>query len=493
MVATYDYVDENGELLLQVCRFDPKDFRQRRRDPHKAGWTWSVKGVRQVPYRLPELIQAIALDKMVCIVEGEKDVDALWRIGVPATCNAGGAGKWSATLNDHFRGADVLIVPDHDPRTRDPTTGELRFHLDGRPILPGQDHAQDVARHLSGVAARVRVIDLSKHWLDIPAKGDISDWLTLGHTREDLDALFDQASEYRDAAPASGLGEWNAALDLEPPSPRGWLLGNSFCRGFISSLIGDGGVGKTALRYAQALSLTTGRMLTGEHVFQRCRVLIVSLEDDSVELRRRVLAARLQFNIDLSEVDGWLYLAAPGAAGGKLKITNAKGEIVDGQLKQKLEAAIVAHRTDLVMLDPFVKSHSIEENSNTAIDEVAQLLSDLAAKYNIAIDVPHHISKGAGEPGNPHRGRGASSFIDAVRLAYTLTSMSEEEAKTFDLPEDQRRGYVRLDRAKINLARVGGPSKWFKLVSVRLGNGTDLYPNGDEVWPAPGLNDMWLG
>jgi hypothetical protein len=71
--------------------------------------------------------------------------------------------------------------------------------------------------------------------------------------------------------------------------------------------------------------------------------------------------------------------------------------------------------------------------------------------------------------------------------------MSEEEAKTFDLPEDQRRGYVRLDRAKINLARVGGPSKWFKLVSVRLGNGTDLYPNGDEVWPAPGLNDMWLG
>jgi hypothetical protein len=44
---------------------------------------------------------------------------------------------------------------------------------------------------------------------------------------------------------------------------------------------------------AQLLSLATGRPLTGEHVFQRCRVLIVSLEDDADELRRRVLAAML--------------------------------------------------------------------------------------------------------------------------------------------------------------------------------------------------------
>jgi len=89
----------------------------------------------------------------------------------------------------------------------------------------------------------------------------------------------------------TGLGEWNAALDVDPPPPRAWLLGNTFCRTFLSSIIGGGGVGKTALRYAQALSLSTGRKLTGEHVFQRCRVLIVSLEDDDKELRRRIRAA----------------------------------------------------------------------------------------------------------------------------------------------------------------------------------------------------------
>ena len=469
------------------------NFRQRRPDPNRPSeWIWS-KGEREVPYRLPDLIEQLALRRTILIVEGEKDVDNLWRIGVPATCNAGGAGKWSADLDQFFHGADVCIITDHDPQACDPKTAELRFHANGRPILPGHDHADDVARHLSGVAARVRIIDLAKHWPDIPPKSDISDWLALGHTREDLDALIDQAADYCGVAPTAGLGQWNAARDLEPPPPRGWLLGNTFCRGFVSSLIGDGGVGKTALRYLQYLALATNRPFTGEHVFQRSRVLIVSLEDDADELRRRVLAARLHYNIPLSELDGWLFLAAPGAAAGKLKSMNEKGQIIDGQLKARLEAAIAGHRIDLVALDPFVKSHTIEENANMAIDTVAQLLSDLAAKHNIAVDVPHHISKGAGEPGNAQRARGASSLIDAVRLAYTLTPMNPDEAKSFNVPEDQRRQYVRLDRAKINLARSGGPANWFKLVGVALGNGTELYPSGDEVqtvepWSPP---DTW--
>ena len=63
-------------------------------------------------------------------------------------------------------------------------------------------------------------------------------------------------------------------------SPREWLLGNTFCKKFLSSLIADGGVGKTALRIAQIGSLATGRSITGEHVFRRCRALILSFEDD---------------------------------------------------------------------------------------------------------------------------------------------------------------------------------------------------------------------
>jgi hypothetical protein len=150
IVKTYDYRDENDVLLFQVCRYEPKDFRQRKPDPdHQGEWLWSVKGVRLVPYRLPEITEALGLGKPVFIVEGERDVDRLWKIGVLATTNAGGAGKWRAELTKIFAGADVVIIPDNDPQTKHPKTGEPMFHPDGRPVLPGQDHAQAVAAALS--------------------------------------------------------------------------------------------------------------------------------------------------------------------------------------------------------------------------------------------------------------------------------------------------------------------------------------------------------
>ena len=84
---TYDYRDLEGTLLHQVVRGVGKTFRQRQ--PDGDGWRWKADG-RRVPYRWPELVGA----KTVWIVEGEKDADACWSHGVPATCNRGGAGKW---------------------------------------------------------------------------------------------------------------------------------------------------------------------------------------------------------------------------------------------------------------------------------------------------------------------------------------------------------------------------------------------------------------
>jgi hypothetical protein len=297
------------------------------------------------------------------------------------------------------------------------------------------------------------------------------------------------------AAAAGGLDEWNAAEDIDPPPPRAWLLGNVFARTFLSSIIGSGGVGKTALRYAQALSLATGRELTGEHVFQRCRVLIISLEDDANELRRRIRAVRLHYNIPLSELDGWLFLAAPGAKAGKLMVTNNRGRVVPGNLGAKIETAVIAHNIDLVMLDPFVKSHSVEENLNSAIDDVTQQLTDLATKHNIAADTPHHVRKGLMTPGDADSGRGASAMGNAARLVYTCVPMSPEEAQAFNISEADRRSYIRVDSGKVNIAKSAGSAKWFRLIGVPLDNATELYPSGDEVqtvepWSPP---DAWAG
>jgi putative DNA primase/helicase len=89
-VATYDYTDEAGALLSQVERLEPKGFRQRRPDGN-GGWVWGLGDVRRVLYRLPQVV-ADKGKRVVFIVEGEKDADALARLGLLATCNPGGVG-----------------------------------------------------------------------------------------------------------------------------------------------------------------------------------------------------------------------------------------------------------------------------------------------------------------------------------------------------------------------------------------------------------------
>ena len=127
-------------------------------------------------------------------------------------------------------------------------------------------------------------------------------------------------------------------------SSRGRLLGNTFCRRFLSSLLADGGVGKTALRIAQLAGMAAGRSLTGEHLFQRCRVLIVSLEDDKDELRRRVYAVMRHHGITPEDVKGWLFLAAPKG----LKLARMiEGSPHVAELDALIRKAVTAHDLDL--------------------------------------------------------------------------------------------------------------------------------------------------
>jgi RecA-family ATPase len=209
---------------------------------------------------------------------------------------------------------------------------------------------------------------------------------------------------------------------------------------------------------------------------QQSKVLIVSLEDDADELRRRILAQCLHHNISRPELKGWLFLSAPGAAAGKLMSTDKTGRFIRGAMADNLEAVITGRGIDLVALDPFGKSHSVEENGNSAIDEVVQVLTDLCAKHDISVDAPHHTSKGVAEPGNANRGRGASSMKDAARLVYTLTPMNAEEEQTFGVKEEERRLLIRMDSGKVNITPSMRAAKWFRLVGVPLGNGTERPP-----------------
>lgn len=117
ILKAYDYRTADGDLAFQVVRMQPKDFRQRRPKPG-GGWIWSKKGCPIIPYRLPELLAADP-SQTVFIVEGEKDCDALAKLGIIANTNAGGAGRWLRAHAKYLQGRNVVIIPDNDDAGRE--------------------------------------------------------------------------------------------------------------------------------------------------------------------------------------------------------------------------------------------------------------------------------------------------------------------------------------------------------------------------------------
>ncbi|WP_217553074.1 toprim domain-containing protein [Streptomyces sp. GbtcB6] len=161
-VAQYRYHDELGNLVHGVTRCDHKCFAQWRPDAGtRSGRRWRLTDdqgnrlVRTVPYRLPELLAAKQEDRVVWIAEGEKDVHALVQHGLVATCNAQGAGKWTAEHARFLEGADVTIVADRDP--------------------VGRKHAEHVVDTLRGIARSVYVVQAK-------TGKDAADHFAAGHT-----------------------------------------------------------------------------------------------------------------------------------------------------------------------------------------------------------------------------------------------------------------------------------------------------------------------
>jgi hypothetical protein len=311
-----------------------------------------------------------------------------------------------------------------------------------------------------------------------------------GHAKDGMEAESDAADDRKAVEPDSDLTVLDMGDDEDDIPPRQWILGTTFCGKFLSGLTGAGSAGKTAVRYLQYLSIATGQSFTGEYVHKRCRVLVVCLEDDQDEVRRRLRAARLHYHIDKVALKGWLYVWTP--RGVKLMVKDAKHGVVPGKMEGQLCALIKKHEIDLTGIDPFIKTHTVGENDNAAIDLVASRLAEIAHELGCAVDYIHHQRKGIGAAGDADSGRGASALRDASRLVYTLTPMTSEEAAAYNLSEEKRRSLVRLDSAKVNLVRATSDATWFELIGVELGNRTDAYPNGDEVqtvqrWYPPDL------
>lgn len=280
--------------------------------------------------------------------------------------------------------------------------------------------------------------------------------------------------------------------DAHTIPPREWLLGTWLLRRFVSILAAQGGAGKSALALAAAVSLATGRTLIDEYVHHRTPVWLMNLEDPADEVNRRLAALMQLHGIPRHELDTRLFvhhgrdrrlLMAAESQGG---FTYPDQDIVIEQAK--------AQRIGLIIVDPFVKSHTLEENDNSAMDAAVTAWSEVAERANLAVLLVHHVRKPGtgGADTSVDAARGAKSLTDAARSARILTPMSRDEAERLGIAQADRARLTRLTDAKANLAPLRPGASWLRLEQIALGNGTEHYPNGDTVaaitpWKPPSL------
>ena len=397
IVATYDYHDEQGAPLCQVVRFAPKDFRQRRTDG-----TWSLRGVRRVLFGLP----ALQGQTVAYIVEGEKDVQALQAIGLVATTNMGGAGKWRTKYVDQLRAAGiqrVVVLPDNDD--------------------PGHQHGESVARSCHGAGLRVTVIELP----DLPPKGDVSDWLAAGHTREDLLALVHAAPRFAPVDVASSSPEGNSIerpvlvrlADVQPEALT-WLWPGRLAAGKLALLVGDPGLGKSWISLDVAARLSAGLAWPDGGSAPAGPVLLLSAEDGLADTIRPRLDA---LGADVAQVHHLAVLR-----------TAERDRAVQLTDVAALERAIRETHARLMIVDPIsAYLGSTDSHRDAEVRGLIAPLAALAERTGAAVLGIMHLAKDRQQPAI-YRAVGSIAFAAAARLVLAVAADPERDDRRIVAP-----------------------------------------------------------
>jgi hypothetical protein len=383
VIASYTYADENGATLFVVDRLEPKGFRQRRPDGN-GGWLWSIGETRRILYRLPELLEAVALEHPVFIAEGEKAVDALIGIGVTATCSPGGAGKWKPEYSQHLKGANAIILPDNDEQ--------------------GEKHRQDVERSLTGVATNIRTLRLP----DLPPKGDPYDWIQSGGTAEKLWTLVDQS-------PQSEGYTLTCVHDVIPEQVD-WVWRDRLALGKLTLLGGDPDLGKSQISIDAAARITTGsHWPNGARASIGSAIFVCSEDDTADTIRPRLEAA----GADLTKV-----FVFKSADNGKRKTFSLQED-----LERLAQAIKQVGDVKLVTLDAITSyMGGIDSHRTTDVRSVLEPVGDFAKEHGVSILGITHPPKAA-QAKALHAFTGSLAFVAAARLCFFVTTEAETDRR----------------------------------------------------------------
>jgi putative DNA primase/helicase len=437
IIAEYDYTDEAGNLLFQVCRFEGKSFRQRRPDGN-GGWIWNLKGVRRVLFRLPKLLEAIGRGEPVFVVEGEKDVLRLEAAGVTATCNPAGAGKWREEQSEIFHGARVAIIPDNDDA--------------------GRKHAEEVASSIAKHAADVRVVELP----GLPEGGDVSDWFANGGSVEQFKELLPRTRRWGEKSPKD---DTTTPKKLSPlvfrPASQVEIRRQSFIYhplvplGVVSLVVGYPGIGKSTTACWIAAGITKGT-LPGD-LNAPARVVFLTGEDSwDTGIKPRLAAA----GADMDLV-GW--------------VERPDGE--DPEFPRDvaaLEQFVGDHGVKLVVLDTvidFADSQMTSDGSNLQVRRLLKPFKGLAERT------------GAGVLALTHPNKGSGSGIDRINASRAWGAAPRAVLVFGQDPEDENCSVVAVQKMS---GAAKPPAQKFQIVPKMVG-----VDNLGEPIIAPGVS--WLG
>tara|TARA_B100002003_G_scaffold86149_1_gene80632 strand:- start:382 stop:2298 length:1917 start_codon:yes stop_codon:yes gene_type:complete len=435
---TYDYRDEDGQLLSQVIRYKPKRFSQRQPDGN-GGWINNIKDVTAVPYNLQNVIKA----EEVFIPEGENDCDRLNVLGLTATTNPMGAGKWKPDYSSYLKDKNVVILPDNDDI--------------------GKSHAQAVAKSLFGIANSIIVLELP----NLPEGGDVSDFLDsfedIEDAKESLAIKVDECAEWKpeesnnnDAWQFVNTQDW---FKSEPPK-REDLFHNVITKGIVGMIAALGGTGKTYFLICIILSAIMGKKIFNSFNPKKSMTVLALLGEDppdEIWRRFRAITERVEIEIDFDALKQNLKLIC-GTSEPLMKIDNGNPTTTDRY--EWLKTKIKEFSPDLILIDPKSQWYGLEENNNDHNTQWVNSLKDLSNINGSTVLFSHHVTKSSGGELSQLSARGGGALADACRWVANLRKIPQKDAGDYELDDAQL--YVEFRITKNSYAPLLPESIFFK-------------------------------
>jgi hypothetical protein len=277
---------------------------------------------------------------------------------------------------------------------------------------------------------------------------------------------------------------------------REFAFGTHYIRKYVSVTVAPGGLGKTANSIVEALAMVSGKPLAGTKPMERLRVQMFNSEDPRDELERRIMAACIKYKLTPEDVAGHLFLDTGREQELVIAVDDKRtGVRIVEPIVEAVVEQIQKHKIDVMIVDPFVSTHAVNENDNGAIDKVAKLWAQIADQTNCAIDIVHHLRKLADREATVEDARGAVSLIGAARSVRVLNRMSVDHATKAGLSEQDRFSFFSINHGKSNLTPLSSKMDWRRLEGVPLGNGRGLTKPQDFApvvteWHWPSKEDV---